>query len=373
MAGLGEIGAPPEHAIPAIVAVLESDESYAAARALAQFGPKAEPAIGPLTKALGYKDSFTRSSAAGALGKIGPTARSAAPALRKVLKDIDESARLQAAIAIWKVEGSASSDVIEALSELLKTEDIMNGLQAIETLGDIGPSAKWALPVLEKAHRKGENFFAAPVIWATGRIREEKNLVPRLVLELKNKEPNTRSGAAWALGKMGPEARETVPALRKLVFDDEIGFGRLFVLEALERIEGHEKATEWIESMQSHEAHEDMGENAFTFPGSAKFKARIEECKIKPEDARSLLLKRQQADMNPVRHELLFIYKEWYVFVPALRKNTFPLYGYYINGKTGVVKRVRTRDEVDVMYDKMFPLGYMTQTKFNSLRDADEK
>jgi hypothetical protein len=117
----------------------------------------------------------------------------------------------------------------------------------------------------------------------------------------------------------------------------------------------------------------DEGDDAFTFPGSAKFKIRIEECKIKPEDARSILLKRQQADMNPVKHELLFMYKEWYVFLPVFRKNTVPLYGYYVSGKSGVAKRVQTMDDVDAMYDKRFPIGYMTQTKFKSLRDADEK
>ena len=75
VSGLGDIESTPELAIPAIVVVLEKDESYAAARALAQFGPKAAPAIRPLMKALGYKDSLARSSAAEALGKIGPTAR----------------------------------------------------------------------------------------------------------------------------------------------------------------------------------------------------------------------------------------------------------------------------------------------------------
>lgn len=248
--GLGDIGAPPEHAIPAIVAVLESDESYTAARALAEFGPKAEPAIGPLTKALSYKNSIARSSSAEALGKIGPAARASAPALRKALKDEDESARGFAAWAIWKVEGIASPDVIDALIELLETHDILTGLRAIETLGDIGPPAKAALPALAKARTKGHPFFAAPVIWATGCIHEEKDLVPRLMLELSNKEPNTRSGASWALGKMGPDAREAVPELRKLFFDDKIGYGQLFVRQALERIEGREKTAEWIEPMK---------------------------------------------------------------------------------------------------------------------------
>lgn len=250
VSALGKIGAPPEQAIPAIVAVLEKDESRSAADALGKFGPQAAPAIGPLTKALGYKKSLTRASAAEALGKIGPAARSAAPVLRTRLKDEDENVRGSAARALWEVEGTASPELIDVLVELLRTSETGIGLRAIETLGDIGPPAKKALPALAAAGRSEEGFFVAPAIWAAGRIRQEKDLLPRLILELKNPEPDARSSAAWALGKMGPEARETVPALRKLVFDDKIGFGRFLVLEALERIEGHEKAREWIESLK---------------------------------------------------------------------------------------------------------------------------
>ena len=76
------------------------------------------------------------------------------------------------------------------------------------------------------------------MIWATGSIREEKDLVPRLMVELNNKQPNARSGAAWALGKLGPDAREALPALHKLFFDEEIGYGSLFVFQAMERIKG---------------------------------------------------------------------------------------------------------------------------------------
>jgi HEAT repeat protein len=247
VSGLGRIGAPPERAIPAIVAVLEKDESRSAALALGKFGSQAAPAIAPLTKALGYKQSLTRASAAEALGKIGPAARSAAPTLRMRLKDEDDYVRGFAARALWEVEGTASPELIDVLIALLKTEKIM---LAIETLGEIGPRAEKALPALEAAGKSEPRFFIAPTIWAAGRIREEKDLLPRLLLELKNSEPMARAYAAWALGKMGPEARETVPALRKLVFDDKIGFGRFVVLEALERIEGHDKATEWIESFK---------------------------------------------------------------------------------------------------------------------------
>ncbi|HUE74832.1 MAG TPA: HEAT repeat domain-containing protein [Pirellulaceae bacterium] len=236
---LGSIGSPAERAIPALMAVLESDESYVAARAIAEFGPNAEPAIGSLTKALDYKHNLTRSSAAEALGKIGAAAKAAAPGLRTALNDDEALVRVEAAYALWRIEGSASPAVIEVLIDLLATDDLMTKLKAIVALAEIGPPAKAALPALERVRKSDDKWSASRSILATGKILGEKDLVAQLLRELSNKDPAARSGAAWALGTMGPEAREALPALRKLLDppDTEMGYGLWFVQAAIEQIE----------------------------------------------------------------------------------------------------------------------------------------
>lgn len=154
---------------------------------LSAIGPAAKPAIGEFITALGDADPHCRGdaavaiaaigadaadavphlqkmvtdpsavdglryAAAYALGKIGPAAAAAAPVLRELASSDDE---LLATVATWaglKIkpdDGSQFEAAIPMLRRALRGDREMVRLEAAVALGDIGPSAASAIPILE--------------------------------------------------------------------------------------------------------------------------------------------------------------------------------------------------------------------------------
>jgi HEAT repeat protein len=247
-----------------IVEVLANDEpnSHIAARALGQLGVHAKPAVNALAEALGHESWLTRASAAHALGNIGPEAQAAGSALRGTLQDQVPQVRLAGACAIWTIE--RSEEAITVLTLLLNCDDLSLRFGAIEALGDIGPPAIAALPALkELSHEQTKTppatdntaneldslFSGMPdwnphkgittvaATWAVGRISEAEDLLEQLLPELENEDRWRRCGAAWALGKMGPDATAAIPGIRRLLEDPvEYGYFALQIRWALSQI-----------------------------------------------------------------------------------------------------------------------------------------
>jgi HEAT repeat protein len=94
----------------------------------------------------------TRYAAAYALGRIGPAAKPALGKLRELAGADDE---LLATVAVWaalKVDPADSSlfaSAVPRLRKALRSGDEIVRLEAAVALGDIGPEAKPALPILE--------------------------------------------------------------------------------------------------------------------------------------------------------------------------------------------------------------------------------
>lgn len=125
-----------------------------AAIALAAIGPAAAPAVPQLRQILAdsSEDSGARYSAAYALGRIGPAAAPAMETLRTLSQSDDE---LMATVAVWaalKIE-PGNTDFFETamprLRKALKAESDLARLEAAVALGEIGPHAKTAIPILE--------------------------------------------------------------------------------------------------------------------------------------------------------------------------------------------------------------------------------
>jgi HEAT repeat protein len=153
---LGAIGSPAAAAVPDVAAFLtDPDPAVAseAAVALAAVGAAAEPAVELLRKLLGDETpADLRYSAAFALGRVGPAAEAAVPRLVELSKSSDE---IMATLAVWAAlkidpaDRSLFDAAIPLLRRALRGEREVVRLEAAVALGDIGPPAKSAIPILE--------------------------------------------------------------------------------------------------------------------------------------------------------------------------------------------------------------------------------
>lgn len=125
-----------------------------AAVAIAAVGPAAAEAVPQLEKMLTSSDDppGLRYSAAYALGRIGPAAKSAAATLEKLATSDDV---LMATVATWaglKIEPGNSAlfkSAVPLLRRALRGGQELARLEAAVALGDIGPAAAEAVPILE--------------------------------------------------------------------------------------------------------------------------------------------------------------------------------------------------------------------------------
>jgi HEAT repeat protein len=154
---LAEIGADAQPALEAMVAGLsDEDPGYRsnAAMAIAALGPRAKGAVPALEKMLGDEAAVpeSRYTAAYALGSIGPEAVAAEPLLRKLAESEDE---LMATVGVWAAlkikpdDATLFDAAIPKLRHALQREQELVRLEAAVALGEIGPRAATALPMLE--------------------------------------------------------------------------------------------------------------------------------------------------------------------------------------------------------------------------------
>jgi len=154
---LAEIGAEARPAVAAMITGLsDEDPAYRsnAALALAALGAEAKEAVPSLEKLLGDEaaPAEARFTAAYALGSIGPAAVAAEPLLRKLAESNDE---MMATVCVWAALKLKPEDVtlfdaaIPKLRRALQREQELVRLEAAVALGEIGPKAATALPMLE--------------------------------------------------------------------------------------------------------------------------------------------------------------------------------------------------------------------------------
>lgn len=170
--------------VDALIAQLgdaDSSVRITAAAALGKLGAAAESAVVPLQEALRDPHPEVRQASARSLGEIGEPSRSATPALETALSDEDLRVQLAAAWALVKLDpaGRKYAHVLTATMKLGEGGTIV-------AVGNLGPSADWA--------------------------------VPTLVELLSDQRPNTRRLAADALGRIGPTG-DAVTALQQATQD----------------------------------------------------------------------------------------------------------------------------------------------------------
>jgi len=206
----------------------------AAEGALARRGAEEEVVVF-LTHLLADTRSWMRGLAADSLGDIGPPAQQAIPHLIHVVAVsepgvVRSALQALAAIALEDVGPDAASweqwwaDVsprIEALeegqpdvatlAEFLDDPVTLVAWTAAVKLGQMGPDAAEAMPVLVGALDHEDVALRLSVVHALGNVGPDA--IPALVQALGDDEEAVVRAAAEHLGQMGPEALEAVPAL----------------------------------------------------------------------------------------------------------------------------------------------------------------
>src|SRR5262249_36020139 len=118
-----------------------------AARAAGQMGVAARQAVPSLVQLL--SDPDCRSAASDALGEIGPHAKGAIPELMRLGNGKDGSGRGDAAFTLWQIDRQTPATVARLLSGV-KDPNPVTRYQAICYLGEMGPEARPAIPVLRE-------------------------------------------------------------------------------------------------------------------------------------------------------------------------------------------------------------------------------
>jgi hypothetical protein len=150
---LGCVGPAAVSAIPALVAILSGTHfvcTRQAAWALSQLGA---PAVGPLVQVIAKGDLYARCEAMWALSQMGIEAREAVPVLTHLLRTFG-LARLAKTVVPPEPPGTPDPTAAVLIRPRHGTDDSF-WTMLITTLGEIGPDAWEAIPLLREVTRTG--------------------------------------------------------------------------------------------------------------------------------------------------------------------------------------------------------------------------
>jgi HEAT repeat protein len=230
---LAAIGGP---AVPALAELLENKATPAQmhvflVQALVRCGPEGAPA---LVKALDHDNLQLRTQVLGSIGQLGPAAKAAVPKLTELAKGGDVPLRFQAIAALWQI-GPDARPAAAVLVENLKDPNASVVNQSLNALRGIQPDPKTVVPALQEMLKNSNGYqrsILADLIASLDPANKE--VVPVLIELLGDRQFGP--GAAAALGRMGPTAKDAAPELGKLVKAPTNPFIRHQALVALGQI-----------------------------------------------------------------------------------------------------------------------------------------
>jgi HEAT repeat protein len=199
-----------------VAAALGSEDPHVRAEAtgiLAEHGAAAVPAI---RQRLTDRDPRARRAAAQTLWQMGPEAQPAIPALGAALQDADTEVRRWSAAALVTI-GPGDEATARALGRALSDKNLDVRRSAAEALIKMSAGAGKAFLVLGEMLEQEDVDTRRRLIHLLSRCDEPAAIL--LGKALKDENLGIRIRAAEALAKMGPEAKEAVPALQQALAD----------------------------------------------------------------------------------------------------------------------------------------------------------
>ena len=192
-----------------------------AARALGGLYARGAPAVPALVEAYKDEDHAVRQAVQAAFGDIG---QAAVPRLLPLLAGKDPTTRERAAGAL-DVVSAKGEGVADALLDLLDDQDRSVRSAAMKALRhSIGPEQAGAVPVLVRALQEGPFSVTCrdAVFAALGRIGPTaRDALPAVEAGLRDENADVRYRAASALGRIGAGSADIVPLLVGLFGDGD--------------------------------------------------------------------------------------------------------------------------------------------------------
>jgi HEAT repeat protein len=255
-----EVGKVAKAAVPELKPLLSDPHTGAAreaALALVEIAPAdAAGAVPVLAGSVRSGTDREAVRAARALCKLGALAKDAVPALVRRFDAKDVGLRLAAAEAVARIDPAQADRATGVIVGLLKAPKpkAMVLHDAAQALARIGPPAKGALPTLLELMKDDDQFPAAMAVaailidpgennparaWVRDEITKNgpevdeitdlvtdlgpaaRPFVRELVLLLESKSAGRRVYAAEALGEIGPDAEDALPALKNVAARDQ--------------------------------------------------------------------------------------------------------------------------------------------------------
>jgi HEAT repeat protein len=227
--------------------MLASDARMRAVVALREMGPSGKAAVPALIERLSDSDGTIRLHSAIALGNMGSGAKEAVPYLKPFLQDKRHTVRVYVANALWKIEHDAKL-VLPVLEQGIQEDAAPFRWAAAAFIGELGSEAERAAPSVEKATHASDKETASLAVQSLAQIRPKA--VP-IIIEIlkKDPDPGMRISAAYALGRLGPAAVESVPTLIKSLDDQERGLPVIFGANLTAPITVHQAAADALKKI----------------------------------------------------------------------------------------------------------------------------
>ena len=237
---------PPEEALPVLFeAVRQRDfetqkgsrtrqRGWVATEVLIHYREKAKPVEFQFTKMLASDNFRLQISAARALGAIGPTAYRAVPALIKLTEEGNASARSHACLSLSRIGVQKNVDIVKPIEKMTGDYSAVVRERAFESLANLGGDAKAALPTVQELLRKKSFNNRVDAAYAAYRISGDATEPMEVLVELAG-VLDFELDALQMLGKMGPAAKECVPALLEML-DAKDPDKRFEIVQTLRRV-----------------------------------------------------------------------------------------------------------------------------------------
>jgi HEAT repeat protein len=216
---------PPKGALSVIIAALSDTNKGVreeAADSLARLGPAATCAVSELARAAEDESFLVRKSALRAIGRTAAASPESVQALTKALYDPKEDIRqagMNGLIRLCSEANIATDDLVHALHD----EDERVAVDAALLLWKRNRDEAALASLVRWAQVKGPKMTdgrgtSVCAIWALGEIGPNaKNAVPTLLCLLDCGPSSLKGEVAKTLGQIGPDAGEAAPALGQIL------------------------------------------------------------------------------------------------------------------------------------------------------------